>query len=56
LAAHARAGVDALILQNWQVTGKKPYEPHSAAEVGENLAQLTAACAALDDPAKSRSA
>lgn len=56
LAAHARAGVDALILQNWQVTGKKPYEPHSAAEVGEKLAQLTAACAALDDPAKSRSA
>ena len=45
LAAHARLGIDALIIQHWQVTGKKPFEPHTASEVGEKLAELTAMCA-----------
>jgi alkanesulfonate monooxygenase SsuD/methylene tetrahydromethanopterin reductase-like flavin-dependent oxidoreductase (luciferase family) len=45
LAAHAALGIDALILQNWQVTGKKPFEPQSAGEVGKKLAELTALCA-----------
>ncbi|MDM8010851.1 MAG: TIGR03619 family F420-dependent LLM class oxidoreductase [Parasphingorhabdus sp.] len=47
LAAHARLGVDALVLQNWQVTGEKPFAKQTAAEVGEKLAELTAICSQL---------
>lgn len=45
IAAHARLGIDALILQGWQVCGKKPYEPLTATDVGEKLAELAAICA-----------
>lgn len=47
LAAHARLGIDALVLQNWQVTGEKPFAKQTAAQVGEKLAELTAICAQL---------
>lgn len=47
LAAHAQLGVDALVLQNWQVTGEKPFTNQTAAEVGEKLAELTALCAEI---------
>lgn len=45
LVAHARMGIHGLVVQNWQVTGKKPGEPQSAQEVGDKLAELTAICA-----------
>jgi probable F420-dependent oxidoreductase len=48
LAAHARLGIDALVLQDWQVTGQKPFAQQTAAEVGEKLAVLTALCAEVD--------
>lgn len=51
LAAHARLGVDALILQDWQVTGKNPFDEKNPVETGEKLAELTAICASLEEKA-----
>lgn len=47
LASHAALGIEALVLQSWQVTGKKPGEPETAEEVGEKLAELTAICSGI---------
>lgn len=47
-AAHAALGVDALVVQAWQVTGSKPCELQTATRVGERFAELTEMCAELE--------
>ena len=49
LAIHARLGVDALLLQSWQIIGRKSSTCQSPAEVGEKLAALTSLCSRFSE-------